>query len=43
MKNFATGVSAPVMSSSVVTMPGDRLCTPMLEILAYRGEGTGCG
>jgi hypothetical protein len=27
-------VLAPLMSSSVVTMPGDRLCTPTLLILA---------
>jgi hypothetical protein len=28
MNHFALGVSAPAISSSVVTMPGDRLCTP---------------
>lgn len=27
MKNLATGVLAPAMSSSVVTMPGDKSCT----------------
>lgn len=31
MKNLAVGVSAPLISSSVVTMPGLRLWTPTLR------------
>ena len=38
MKNLATGVLAPDISSSVVTMPGLRLWMPTLRMLAC-GQG----
>lgn len=34
MKNLDADVSAPLISSSVVTMPGDRLWMPTFVILA---------
>jgi hypothetical protein len=33
MKKRAVGVLAPLISSSVVTMPGLKLCTPTFEML----------
>lgn len=41
MKNFEAEVSAPDMSSSVVTMPGDRLCSATLRMpCAKQGQGS---
>lgn len=42
MKNLPVAVSAPLMSSSVVTMPGDKLCTTTF-LMSCRGRGREAG
>lgn len=39
--HLATGVLVPAISSSVVTMPGDRLCTPILLRPSLRSSDCG--